>query len=291
MFFPDLPKATPRSTSPNMVSDPSRRRVGFIEVEGVGFAYGEPSSERRVEALKDVSFQVGEKQFVSIIGPSGCGKSTLLKLVSGLLPPTSGVIRVKEGTPDEARQRQAFGFVFQSPVLLPWRSALANVALLLEVRGLPVAEHLESARRYLRLVGLEGFENHRPRELSGGMQQRVSLARALSLDPSILLMDEPFGALDAITRDRMAFELLSIWKKSRKTVLFVTHSVSEAVLLSDKVFVLTARPGRVQASYSIDLPRPRTSETRLTPQFVEYTRHLLRDLERQEVAEEPAGGR
>jgi NitT/TauT family transport system ATP-binding protein len=174
-------------------------------------------------------------------------------------------------------------------VLLPWRSALENVAIMQEVQGVPRAERLAVAHRCLDLVGLTGFEEHRPGELSGGMQQRVSIARALSFDPRILLMDEPFGALDAITRDRMGFELLRIWERTRKTVLFVTHSLSEAVLLSDVVIILTPRPGRVRAVHRIDLPRPRTQETRLSPQFVDYTRRLLHDLEEDNGAVPEAG--
>jgi NitT/TauT family transport system ATP-binding protein len=251
----------------------------LIVLDNVQLVYGRPGHARSVEALRDVSFAVGRQQFLSIVGLSGCGKSTLLKIVSGLLPATGGSLWVDGRAPDEARQRRAFGFVFQSPVLLPWRSALDNVALLLEVQGVPRGERHDVARHYLELVGLEGFEQHHPRELSGGMQQRVAIARAMTLDPEILLMDEPFGALDAITRDRMAFELLDICQKSQKTVLFVTHSVSEAVLLSDAVVVLTPRPGQVQAIRAIDLPRPRSKETRLTTEFTAYTHLLLRDLE------------
>jgi NitT/TauT family transport system ATP-binding protein len=168
-------------------------------------------------------------------------------------------------------------------VLFPWRTILENVALLLEVEGRSRHERLAIAREYLELVGLSGFEQHLPRQLSGGMQQRVSIARALSMDPSLLLMDEPFGALDAITRDRMAVELLRIWEKRQKTVLFVTHSISEAVLLSDAVLVMSARPGRIIARYDIDLPRPRTQATRLSPPFVDYEGRLLKDLEGDEV--------
>jgi NitT/TauT family transport system ATP-binding protein len=251
----------------------------IIALDGVRFTYGQPGTSRSVEALRDVSFTVDRRQFVSIVGLSGCGKSTLLKLVSGLLTATAGTVQVAGQTPAEARRRQSFGFVFQSPVLLPWRNALENVAMLLEVQGVPKAERHEVAHTYLELVGLAGFERHHPRELSGGMQQRVSIARALTLDPEILLMDEPFGALDAITRDRMAFELLEISQRSQKSVLFVTHSVSEAVLLSDVVVVLTPRPGRVQVIRAIDMPRPRTRETRMTSEFTTHVHQLLRDLE------------
>jgi NitT/TauT family transport system ATP-binding protein len=250
-----------------------------IEVAGVGLTYGVERSARRVEALRDVGFAVGEGQFVSIIGPSGCGKSTLLKIVADLLPPTRGRVAVFGGDAHDARESRNFGFVFQTPLLFPWRTSLDNVALMLEVQGLSRHDRRERARRYLDLVGLSGFEEYRPSELSGGMQQRVSIARALSFDPRILLMDEPFGSLDAITRDRMGFELLRIWERTRKTVLLVTHSIPEAVLLSDVVITFTPRPGRVRAVHQIDLPRPRTQGTRLSSGFIEYSRVLLQELE------------
>jgi NitT/TauT family transport system ATP-binding protein len=217
-----------------------------IEVDRVGLTYGAEGSARRVEALRDVGFTVGDGQFVSIIGPSGCGKSTLLKIVADLLPPSSGRVSVFGGDAHTARERRSFGFVFQTPLLFPWRTSLDNVALMLEIQGLRRTERRERARRFLELVGLSGFEDHHPGELSGGMQQRVAIARALSFDPRILLMDEPFGALDAITRDRMGFELLRIWQRTGKTVLLVTHSIPEAVLLSDIVVTMTPRPGRVR---------------------------------------------
>ena len=259
-----------------------------IELDGVGLTYGAADAARRVEALCDVAFTVGEGQFVSIIGPSGCGKSTLLKIVADLLPPTSGRVAVFGGDAHAARARRAFGFVFQTPLLFPWRTALDNVALMLEVQGLGRRERRDRAREYLALVGLSGFEQHRPGELSGGMQQRVSIARALSFDPRILLMDEPFGALDAITRDRMGFELLRIWQRARKTVLFVTHSITEAVLLSDTVITFTPRPGRVRAVHPIGLPRPRTQEMRLSPEFIDYSRVLFKELEGEPPREDVA---
>jgi NitT/TauT family transport system ATP-binding protein len=252
---------------------------GAIEVDAVGLTYGAAGSARRLEALRDVAFAVGEGQFVSIVGPSGCGKSTLLKIVADLLPPTSGRVSVFGGDAHAARAQRAFGFVFQTPLLFPWRTTLDNVALMLEVLGVGREERRDRAREYLALVGLSGFERHRPGELSGGMQQRVAIARALSFDPRILLMDEPFGALDAITRDRMGFELLRIWQRARKTVLFVTHSITEAVLLSDTVITLTPRPGRVRSVHQIGLPRPRTQEMRLSSEFAEYSRVLFKELE------------
>ena len=260
-----------------------------VECRDVNLVYPGRGKARSVEALRGVAFEVAEGQFVSILGPSGCGTSTLLRIVADLLPPSSGTVKVFGRGPHEARQERSFGFVFQTPVLLPWRSALENVAIMQEVQGVPRAERLAVAHRCLDLVGLTGFEEHRPGELSGGMQQRVSIARALSFDPRILLMDEPFGALDAITRDRMGFELLRIWERTGKTVLFVTHSLSEAVLLSDVVITLTTRPGRVRAVHRIELPRPRTQETRLSPPFIDYTRRLLQDLEEDNGALPEAG--
>jgi NitT/TauT family transport system ATP-binding protein len=255
-----------------------------VECRDVHLVYPGRGKARPVEALRGIGFEADEGQFASILGPSGCGKSTLLRIVADLLPPSSGTVKVFGRPPHEARQERSFGFVFQTPVLLPWRTALDNVAIMQEVQGVPRRERLAIAHRCLDLVGLTGFEAYRPGELSGGMQQRVSIARALSFDPRILLMDEPFGALDAITRDRMGFELLRIWERTRKTVLFVTHSLSEAVLLSDVVITLTTRPGRVRAVHHIELPRPRTQATRLSPQFIEYTRRLLQDLEEDDRA-------
>jgi NitT/TauT family transport system ATP-binding protein len=250
-----------------------------IDIQSVGLRYGKLGSPFAVQALTDVSFSVPEKQFVSILGLSGCGKSSLLKLTAGLLSPTSGELRVAGNSPEGARRERTCGFVFQAQVVLPWRSTLDNVALLLETQGVNKQERYERSRQYLSMVGLSDFEQHRPRQLSGGMQQRVSIARALSMEPSILLMDEPFGALDAITRDRMGFDLLDICQRTNRTVLFVTHSVAEAVLLSDTVVVLSPRPGTVQAIRHIDLPRPRSRETRLSPEFTAYTHQLLQDLE------------
>jgi len=260
-----------------------------VECRDVNLVYPGRGKARSVEALSGIGFEVDEGEFASILGPSGCGKSTLLRIVADLLPPSSGTVKVFGRAPHEARRERSFGFVFQTPVLLPWRTALDNVAIMQEVQGTPRSERLATAHRCLDLVGLTGFEAYHPGELSGGMQQRVSIARALSCDPRVLLMDEPFGALDAISRDRMGVELLRIWERTRKTVLFVTHSLSEAVLLSDVVITLTRRPGRVRAVHRIDLPRPRTQETRLSPRFIDYTRRLLRDLEEDDGALSEAG--
>jgi NitT/TauT family transport system ATP-binding protein len=226
------------------------------------------TERRTVTALDDVSFSVETGGFMSLLGPSGCGKSTLLRVVADLLAPTSGSISVLGRTPHEARVDRALGFVFQDAALLPWRTALENVALPLEVggrRGLPAGA--PTPRELLRLVGLEGWEGSFPHELSGGMRQRVSIARALLGGPRLLLMDEPFGALDEITRDRLNEELRRIWLQTGTTILFVTHSVYEAIYLGETVLVLAANPGRVRATVEIDLPRERTLSIRETEPF------------------------
>ena len=239
----------------------------LIAVEGISRIF--TSGVRTVHALERVSFDVQAGDFVSIVGPSGCGKSTLLKIISGLLPASSGVISVNGRQVDEPLEN--VGMVFQSPVLLKWRSVVGNILLPVEFAKLDISDHIERARALIELVGLEGFEEMYPHELSGGMQQRVSLCRALVNDPQLLLMDEPFGALDAMTRDELDLELLRIWEERRKTVLFVTHSIQEAVFLSDLVFVMSARPGRLLERLRIDLPRPRTMEMMSAAKFGEYT--------------------
>jgi len=222
-----------------------------------------------VNALERVSFEIHKGDFVSIVGASGCGKSTLLKIISGLLPATSGNVAI-DGEP-VAGPLENVGMIFQTPVLLKWRPVLGNVLLPVEFAKLDISSYLEKARALLKLVGLEGFEEMYPHQLSGGMQQRVSLCRALVTDPQLLLMDEPFGALDAMTRDELDAELLRIWEEKKKTVLFVTHSIQEAVFLSDTVIVMSARPGRLLEMLAIDLPRPRTMEMMSTGKFGEYT--------------------
>ena len=227
------------------------------------------SGTKTVHALERISFEVQEGNFVSLVGPSGCGKSTLLKIISGLLQVTSGKVSVDGGP--VVGPLENVGMVFQSPILLKWRTVMGNILLPVEFGKLAVASHLDRARSLLQLVGLEGFEEMLPHQLSGGMQQRVSLCRALVTDPQLLLMDEPFGALDAMTRDELDLELLRIWGEKKKTVLFVTHSIQEAVFLSDLVFVMSARPGRLLEQIAVDLPRPRTMEMMSTPQFGAYT--------------------
>ncbi len=232
----------------------------FLELAGVSRRYRTADGE--VQALDRVSFDVAAGEFVSIVGPSGCGKSTLIMVVAGLLAPSTGRV-VIDGT-----------VVFQNPVLLAWRSALDNVLLQLEMRDVPVEPFRERARALLGTVGLAGFERRFPHELSGGMRQRVSICRALIHDPPLLLMDEPFGALDALTRDQMALDLQGIWLAGRKTVLFVTHSITEAVFLSDRVLVMTPRPGAIDAVVEVDLPRPRRLAVRETPEFAWYARAI-----------------
>ena len=218
-----------------------------------------------VHALQDITLAVGENELMTLVGASGCGKSTLLKLVAGLTPPTRGVIHIGD-TPVRGPFPDV-GFVFQQPVLLPWRSVLDNVLFSVEMLGLEPRQYRKQAGDLLELTGLSGFETKYPRELSGGMQQRVAICRALLPDPSLLLMDEPFGALDAMTREEMSLELLRIWDERRKTILFVTHSIPEAILLADRVVVMTPRPGRVARIISIDLPRPRTMDMEFDPRF------------------------
>ena len=221
-----------------------------------------------VTALDHVSFEVQAGNFVSIVGPSGCGKSTLLKIVSGLLAPSSGTVTV-HGEPVRAPLENV-GMVFQAPILLKWRSVIGNILLPVEFARLDIPSHTERTRTLIKLVGLEGFDEMYPHQLSGGMQQRVSLCRALVTDPQLLLMDEPFGALDAMTRDELDMELLRIWEERKKTVLFVTHSIQEAVFLSDVVFVMSARPGRLLEQIAINLPRPRSMEMMTDQKFGGY---------------------
>ncbi len=227
-----------------------------------------------VHALADIDLAVGRGEFVSFIGPSGCGKTTLLRVIADLEQPTGGRITVNGLSPDEARRRRAYGYVFQSAALYPWRNVARNVALPLEIMGIPKAERAARVARNLALVNLEGFERKFPWQLSGGMQQRVSIARALSFDPELLLMDEPFGALDEIVRDHLNEQLLQLWAKTAKTVLFVTHSIPEAVYLSTRIVVMSPRPGRVAEVIDCDLGPERPLEIRETRPFLEIARRV-----------------
>lgn len=234
------------------------------------------SGHDEVVALQEVSFSVGEGEFVTVVGRSGCGKTTLLKLTAGLLRPSAGAVQVA-GAPVRGPLTNV-GIVFQAPVLLAWRRAIDNVLLQVEARKLSVENYRKRALELLDLTGLKGFEERYPSELSGGMQQRVSISRALIHDPPLLLMDEPFGALDAITRDEMNLELLRIWQEAKKTVLFITHSIPEAIFLGDRVIVMTPRPGKVSEIVNIDLPRPRTTALRDEPKFISYVKHIRKSL-------------
>jgi NitT/TauT family transport system ATP-binding protein len=245
------------------------------------------TADAPVHALSDINLQVGAGEFVSLIGPSGCGKTTLMRIVADLEQPTGGSVNVNGMTPAQARLKRAYGYVFQAPALYPWRNVLSNVTLPHEIMGVPKAEREAKARQYLDLVGLSGFTRKYPWQLSGGMQQRVSIARALSFDPAILLMDEPFGALDEITRDKMNEELLSIWRKTGKTVIFVTHSIDEAVLLSTRIVVMSARPGRIVDVLDSTLPAERSLETRESPGAVALAHRVRLGLKAGHSYDEP----
>jgi len=234
-----------------------------IAVKGLRKEY--PTSRGTVLALEDIEFDVAEGEFVALVGPSGCGKSTLLKILAGLLPATRGQVRLR-GMPVTGPRRD-IGVVFQSPVLFPWRTVLENVLLPVDVQRLGRAKHRGRALDLLALVGLSGFEHRYPWELSGGMQQRVAITRSLMHDPALLLMDEPFGALDAMTRESLNLEIQRIWLDRRETILFVTHSIPEAVFLADRVFVMTPRPGRLLERIEVRIPRPRTLDVMATPEF------------------------
>jgi len=245
----------------------------FIDVTGVSKSY--PTRDGTpVLALDDVSVWIAGGEFVSVVGPSGCGKSTLLSLTAGLIQATRGEVRI-EGRPVTAPYTNV-GIVFQSDLLLDWRTVLGNVLFQFVMRGENPRPHEPRARALVASVGLQGFEGRHPFELSGGMRQRVALCRALVHDPPLLLMDEPFGALDALTRDQLQVDLQRIWQESRKTVMFVTHSIAEAVFLSDRVVVMTPRPGRIREVLTIDLPRPRDLDVRESPAFAQYVHRVNR---------------
>jgi len=239
-----------------------------IMLKDIGMVY-KTTDGRDVTALTSVSLDIQRGEFISLLGPSGCGKTTLLRIIADLLQPTSGTITVGGESPKAARLKQRYGIVFQSAVLYDWRTVKKNVTLPLEIMHVPKSERSERAEKMLELVGLTDFANHYPNQLSGGMQQRVGIARALALRPEILLMDEPFSALDEFTREKLHIDLLRIWRKTNKTIIFVTHNISESVFLSDRVCVLSPHPGRLSAVVDIDLPRPRTMEMRDTPHFTE----------------------
>ena len=225
-----------------------------------------------LQALDQLSFSVHDQEFLCVLGPSGSGKSTLLRILAGLLPPTAGDVFYRGER--LSGPKEGIGFVFQNANLMPWRSVLRNITLPLEVNGLPTARSSKRAQEMVELVGLDGFEDTLPRDLSGGMAQRVAIGRALVHDPDVLLLDEPFGALDALTRERMGIELLRIWQARRKTVIMVTHSISEALFLADRVLVLSHRPGKLRQDINVNLPRPRQDSMRYTQNFGNLARQL-----------------
>ncbi len=249
--------------------------VAYIEAKDVNLTFT-PPNRAPVTALKDFNVEVQEGEFVSIVGPSGCGKSTFLNVLLGLVPPVSGEMAINGKKVEGPGKDRAM--VFQEFGLLPWRTVLNNVELGLELQGMASSERKPICQKFIEMVGLVGFEGHYPHELSGGMKQRVGIARALASDPEVLLMDEPFAALDAQTRDIMQAELLRIWEEAKKTVLFVTHQIEEAVYLSDRVIVMTKRPGRTKKIIDIPLPRPRNYEMRVTQEFNDLKLALWNEL-------------
>jgi NitT/TauT family transport system ATP-binding protein len=246
--------------------------VSVVSLSDVGKEFGQGG----VVAVQGIDLEIGEREFVSLIGPSGCGKSTLLRIIGDLIQPSRGEVAVKGSSAHAARLGRDYGIVFQDAVLFDWRTVAKNISLPLELMGWDRRRRAERVKELVELVELVGFEDHHPWQLSGGMQQRVSIARALSFDPALLLMDEPFGALDEMTRERLNLELLRIWEASGSTVVFVTHSIAEAVFLSTRVVVMSARPGRIVDIIDIDLPQPRTAVTREEPRFDELIREVRR---------------
>jgi NitT/TauT family transport system ATP-binding protein len=273
---PTVP-ATPAMVRAMKSIAPSER-AAFIELNAISKSFSTRDGSSTL-AVDGVDLDIGASEFVSLLGPSGCGKSTLLSIIAGLIQPTSGEVHI-EGKPILAPYTN-IGIVFQNDLLLDWRTVLGNVLIQFEMRGMKREPHRERARALISSVGLSEFESKYPWELSGGMRQRVAICRALIHDPPLLLMDEPFGALDALTRAQLQIDLQNIWQSSRKTVVFVTHSIEEAVFLSDRVIVMTPRPGRVREIFTIDLPRPRGLDARAHPAFTEAIRrvnHLFEEM-------------
>ena len=252
-----------------------------VEVSKVGKTFGD--GEASVRALEGIDLTIDAGEFISLIGPSGCGKSTLLRLIGDLTAPSGGSILVNGKPARRARLDRDYGMVFQAPVLMDWRTVAKNIELPLEIMGYAAAERSRRSAELLKLVELEGFESRHPWELSGGMQQRVAIARALAFDPKLLLMDEPFGALDEMTRERMNLELMRIWGRTKTTIVFVTHSIPEAVFLSTRVVVMSARPGRISKVVDVDLPQPRTTDTRETERYFELVTEVREALRNREA--------
>ena len=258
-----------------VVSDQTRTAdAPAIEIRDLSLIFA--TADTPIIALSNIDLSIKKGEFVSFIGPSGCGKTTLMRVIADLEHQTEGEVTVNGVSPQEARLARAYGYVFQAPALFAWRNVLRNVTLPLEIMGLPREDCLRRAAKYLEMVGLNGFERKFPWQLSGGMQQRVSIARALSFEPHLLLMDEPFGALDEITRDHLNEHLLRLWEQTRKTVVFVTHSISEAVFLSTRIVVMSPRPGRIMEVIDSDLPARRNLDIRETPEFLDVA-HCVRD--------------
>ena len=255
-----------------------------VEASGVGKVFG--TGDGAVTALESVDLTIRQGEFVSLIGPSGCGKSTLLRLIGDLTRPTSGTLSINGKPASQARLDRDYGMVFQAPVLMDWRTITKNIELPLEIMGYPADERRRRAADLLKLVELEAFADRHPWQLSGGMQQRVAIARALSFDPKLLLMDEPFGALDEMTRERMNAELMSIWRRTGTTIVFVTHSIPEAVFLSTRVVVMSARPGRIVQVVDIDLPDERSVKTRESERYFRLVTSVREALRQDEPADE-----
>jgi NitT/TauT family transport system ATP-binding protein len=243
-----------------------------VSARGVSLTF--QTADGEVQALSNVDLDIAAGDFVSFIGPSGCGKTTLLRVIADLEQPSAGTISVNGVTPEQARLQRHYGYIFQAAALYPWRTIERNVALPLEIMGYDAAQRRERTERYLKLVNLSGFERKFPWQLSGGMQQRASIARALSFEPALLLMDEPFGALDEIVRDHLNEQLLRLWDQTKKTVVFVTHSIPEAVFLSTKIVVMSPRPGRIIDIIACEFPRDRTLEFRETPEFIKIAQRV-----------------
>jgi NitT/TauT family transport system ATP-binding protein len=272
LIEPHISFAGPAEQPP---TDTAPKRL-VVDAENISLTF--ESADGKVDALSNVSLKVGEGEFVSFIGPSGCGKTTMLRVIADLQQPTSGSLRVNGMSAEAARLARSYGYVFQAPALFPWRSIEKNLKLPLEIMGFSEAEQQQRAEHYLSLVNLTGFERKFPWQLSGGMQQRVSIARALSFDPALLLMDEPFGALDEIVRDHLNEQLLQLWRTMGKTVLFVTHSIPEAVFLSSRIVVMSPRPGRIIDIIDCNFPPDRSLEIRETPEFLKIAQRVRNGL-------------
>jgi NitT/TauT family transport system ATP-binding protein len=263
-----------RAPDPVVEVDPAAKKSAALAVQARGVSLTFQTADGEVQALANVDLDVAEGDFVSFIGPSGCGKTTLLRIIADLEQPTAGSILINGVTPEQARLQRHYGYIFQAAALYPWRTIERNVSLPLEIMGYDAAQRRERVEHYLKLVNLSGFERKFPWQLSGGMQQRASIARALSFEPAMLLMDEPFGALDEIVRDHLNEQLLRLWDQTGKTVAFVTHSIPEAVFLSTKVVVMSPRPGRIIDVITCDFPRDRTLEIRETPEFLKIAQRV-----------------